>query len=88
MSQVEIYTTQTCPYCIRAKRLLTAKGVAFQEYDVSADPDLRAAMTARAHGGRTVPQIFINDEHVGGCDDLHSLDGAGELDALLAKEAV
>lgn len=86
MAQVEIYTTQTCPYCIRAKRLLTAKGVAFQEYDVSNDPDLRAAMTARAHGGRTVPQIFINGEHVGGCDDLHSLDGAGELDALLAKE--
>lgn len=86
MAQVEIYTTQTCPYCIRAKRLLIAKGVAFQEYDVSSDPDLRAAMTARAHGGRTVPQIFINGEYVGGCDDLYSLDGAGELDSMLATE--
>ena len=85
MAQVEIYTTQTCPYCIRAKRLLAAKGVTFKEYDVSADPALRVTMSARAHGGRTVPQIFIDDEHVGGCDDLHSLDAAGELDALLAK---
>lgn len=86
MAQVEIYTTQTCPYCVRAKRLLTAKGVAFKEYDVGADPALRAAMTERAHGGRTVPQIFIDGEHVGGCDDLHSLDAAGELDPMLARE--
>ncbi|MGE4279322.1 MAG: glutaredoxin 3 [Magnetospirillum sp.] len=88
MAQVEIYTTQTCPYCIRAKGLLSRKGVAFKEYDVGGDPQLRAAMTERAHGGRTVPQIFINGEHVGGCDDLHSLDAEGELDSMLAKEAV
>jgi glutaredoxin 3 len=59
--------------------------VTFTEYDVSADPALRGTMTERAHGGRTVPQIFIDGEHVGGCDDLHSLDAAGELDAMLAK---
>lgn len=85
MPQVEIYTTQTCPYCFRAKRLLQAKGVSYTEYDVSGDPALRAAMTERAHGGRTVPQIFIDGEHVGGCDDLHSLDADGELDGLLLK---
>ena len=86
MAQVEIYTTQTCPYCIRAKGLLSRKGVTFKEYDVGGDPQLRAAMSQRAHGGRTVPQIFINGEHVGGCDDLHSLDAEGELDSMLAKE--
>jgi glutaredoxin 3 len=81
---VEIYTTPICPYCLAAKRLLTKKGVAFTEIDVSGDPVLRDAMTARANGRRTVPQIFIGPTHVGGCDDLHALDAAGKLDPLLA----
>lgn len=84
MKTVEIYTTPTCPYCHAAKRLLTRKGVAFTEIDVSRDPDLRAAMTDRANGRRTVPQIFIGGQHVGGSDDIHALDHNGKLDALLA----
>lgn len=84
MKTVEIYTTPTCPYCHAAKRLLTRKGVAFTEIDVSRDPDLRAAMTDRANGRRTVPQIFIGGQHVGGSDDIHALDHDGKLDALLA----
>ncbi|WP_283177140.1 glutaredoxin 3 [Gemmobacter sp. 24YEA27] len=84
MRKVEIYTTPTCPYCLAAKRLLTKKGVAFAEIDVSRDPDLRIAMTNRAGGRRTVPQIFIGQTHVGGSDDLHALEHEGRLDALLA----
>lgn len=84
MPKVEIYTTPTCPYCLAAKRLLTKKGVAFTEIDVSRDPDLRIAMTNRAGGRRTVPQIFIGETHVGGSDDLHALEHEGRLDALLA----
>ncbi len=84
MKTVEIYTTQTCPYCIAAKQLLRKKGVHYTEIDVGRDPSLRAAMTRRAHGGRTVPQIFIDGSHVGGCDELHALDYAGGLDPLLA----
>ncbi|RLL72349.1 MULTISPECIES: glutaredoxin 3 [Paenirhodobacter] len=84
MKRVEIYTTRTCPYCIAAKALLTKKGVTFEETDVGADPSLRSAMMARANGRRTVPQIFIGGAHVGGCDDLHALDAAGKLDAMLA----
>lgn len=84
MKAVEIYTTPTCPYCLAAKRLLAKKGVAFTEIDVSRDPDLRLAMTNRAAGRRSVPQIFIGDTHVGGSDDLHALDHAGKLDPLLA----
>ncbi len=84
MKSVEIYTTPTCPYCVAAKRLLTKKGVAFTEIDVSRDPTLRDAMTRRANGGRTVPQIFIDNKLVGGCDDLHELDHAGALDPMLA----
>ncbi|MGA0539846.1 glutaredoxin 3 [Neotabrizicola sp. VNH66] len=84
MQTVEIYTTPSCPYCHAAKRLLTRKGAEFTEIDVSADPDLRAAMTDRAHGRRTVPQIFIGGQHVGGSDDLHALDHQGKLDAMLA----
>ncbi|MDX5357210.1 MAG: glutaredoxin 3 [Rhodobacterales bacterium] len=83
MKPVEIYTTPLCGYCHAAKRLLTQKGVAFTEIDVSRDPDLRAAMVQRAGGRRTVPQIFIGDTHVGGCDDLYALDGAGKLTPLL-----
>lgn len=83
MNLVEIYTTPICSYCLAAKRLLTKKGVSFQETDVSRDPSLRQAMTQRAGGRRTVPQIFIAGNHVGGSDDLHALDHAGRLDALL-----
>ena len=84
MKRVEIYTTRTCPYCIAAKALLTRKGVPFEETDVGADPKLRIAMTERAGGRRSVPQIFIGGQHVGGCDDLHALDAAGKLDPMLA----
>ena len=84
MKRVEIYTTRTCPYCIAAKALLTRKGVAFEETDVGANPALRSAMMARANGRHTVPQIFIGGTHVGGCDDIHALDAAGKLDAMLA----
>lgn len=83
MRPVEIYTTRTCPYCIAAKGLLTKKGVAFTEIDVGGDPALRAKMTQRA-GRTSVPQIFIAGSHIGGCDDLHALDRAGKLDAMLA----
>lgn len=84
MAKVEIYTTQTCPFCIRAKALLANKGVEFQEYSVDGDPTARSLMTERAQGGYTVPQIFINDRHIGGCDDLYALDRQGKLDPLLA----
>jgi glutaredoxin 3 len=84
MKPVEIYTTPLCGYCHAAKRLLTQKGVAFTEIDVSRDAELRATMTQRSHGGRTVPQIFVGETHVGGCDDLYALDRAGKLDPLLA----
>lgn len=81
--QVEIYTSPTCGYCHAAKRLLAKKGVTFTEIDVIAHPARRAEMVQRANGGRTVPQIFIGGRHVGGCDDIHALDGAGRLDPLL-----
>lgn len=83
MTQVEIYTTPTCPYCIAAKALLRKKGVSYEETDVSRDPALREAMMQRAGGRRSVPQIFIGGQHVGGSDDLHALDHQGRLDALL-----
>ena len=85
MRTVEIYTTPFCPYCHAAKRLLQKKGVNYSEIDVSQDPDLRAKMTQRANGRRTVPQIFIGGQHVGGSDDLHALDHAGKLDPMLAE---
>lgn len=80
--RIEIYTTRTCPFCFAAKSLLQSKGVSYEETDVS-DPGLRAAMTQRANGRRSVPQIFIGELHVGGNDDLHALDRAGKLDPLL-----
>jgi glutaredoxin 3 len=83
MARVEIYTRVFCGYCTRAKRLLEAKGVAFQEYDITMGGEKRAEMLRRAPGRLTVPQIFINDRHIGGCDDLHALDRAGKLDPLL-----
>jgi glutaredoxin 3 len=81
---VEIYTTRWCPYCHMAKALLKRKGVSFSEIDVGRER--RAEMVQRAHGRTTVPQIFIGDVHVGGCDDLHDLERAGKLDPLLAGE--
>lgn len=83
MAKVEIYTSPTCGYCHAAKRLLTSKGVSFSETNVIAQPAKRPEMVKRANGGRTVPQIFIDDKHIGGCDDLYALDDAGRLDALL-----
>jgi glutaredoxin 3 len=81
---IEIYTTPICPYCIRAKRLLQQKGAEFREIDVMMDGGARAEMMRRANGRRTVPQIFIGGEHVGGSDDLYALEQAGRLDAMLA----
>lgn len=83
MPKITIYTTPYCPYCHAAKALLQKKGKAFEEIDVS-DPARRQAMAAKAQGRRTVPQIFIGDRHVGGCDDLYALDDRGGLDPLLA----
>lgn len=85
MSKIEIYTTATCPYCQRAKMLLGEKGAAFDEIRVDGDPALREKMMARANGRHTVPQIFIDGRHIGGCDDLYALDAAGGLDPLLDK---
>ena len=84
MVKIEIYTTPTCPYCHAAKALLTEKGADYTEITVL-DAELRQAMTERAHGRRTVPQIFIGDTHVGGYDDMAALDRRGGLDPLLAE---
>ena len=84
MATIEIYTTKVCPYCVRAKSLLDRKGASYTEIDVSEDADLRLKMTERAGGRRTVPQIFINGQSIGGSDDLHALDAEGKLDPLLA----
>lgn len=84
MKPITIYTTPFCPYCIRAKALLTKKGADFEEIDVMGTAGARAQMQERSGGARTVPQIFIGDTHVGGCDDLHALENAGKLDTLLA----
>ena len=83
MSKVQIYTTNWCPYCTAAKSLLDEKGVPYDEIDVT-EPDLRAEMMQRTHGRRTVPQIFIGDTHVGGYDDMATLERRGQLDPLLA----
>jgi glutaredoxin 3 len=85
MANVEIYTTPTCPYCLAAKRLLAKKGVSYAEIDVSRDPELRQAMTHRAGGRTSVPQIFINGRSVGGSDDIHALERDGKLDPLLTE---
>ena len=87
MAKVEIYTTMMCPFCHRAKALLDAKGVAYEEYDVTYDPKGRAAMMVRAEGRHTVPQIFIDGRPVGGSDELAELDRSGELDRLLGAAA-
>jgi glutaredoxin 3 len=85
MASIEVYTTPYCPYCISAKELLQRKGAEFVEINVAGDRDLRAKMVERAAGRMTVPQIFIGETHVGGCDDLYALDDAGGLDPLLAN---
>lgn len=83
MAHVEIYTTQVCPYCVRAKDLLKRKGVTPTEIRVDTGDAARDLMLERAHGRRTVPQIFIDGVHVGGCDDLYALESAGKLDGML-----
>jgi glutaredoxin 3 len=82
-ANVEIYTWQTCPYCIRAKMLLKWKGVKFTEYKIDGDETARGKMAERSQGKRSLPQIFVNQQHIGGCDDLYALDGKGQLDPLL-----
>ena len=84
MALVEIYTSPLCGFCHAAKRLLNQKGVSFSEIDVLADPSRKPEMIQRASGGRTVPQIFVGETHVGGCDDLFALERSGKLDGLLA----
>ncbi len=84
MKTVEIYTSPLCGFCHAAKRLLSDKGVSFAEIDVSRDPSRRQEMIQRANGSRTVPQIFIGQTHVGGCDELYGLERSGKLDPLLA----
>lgn len=81
--KVEIYTQWGCPYCVRAKALLDSKGVAYTEIDVTMDTKKRAEMAERKPGARTVPQVFVDDQALGGCDDIHALDAAGKLDPIL-----
>ena len=87
MTNVEIYTWQACPFCVRAKALLDRKGVSYQEYAIDGDQAARVAMAERAGGGTSVPQIFIDDRGLGGCDELHALERAGQLDQLLQVKA-
>lgn len=82
--KVEVYTWRTCPYCISAKELLEQKNVEFIEYRIDGDESARSQMAKRANGRRSVPQIFIDDQHIGGCDDMYYLDSQGKLDQLLA----
>lgn len=84
MANIEVYTTNYCPFCTRAKDLLKRKGANFQEIDVTDDDEARTKLVERAKGMRTVPQIFINEEHIGGFDELSALDKAGELDLKIA----
>ena len=85
MAKIIMYATEVCPYCVRAEALLKRKGVTdIEKIRVDLDPAKRQEMETRVPGARTVPQIFINDQHVGGCDDIHELDRQGELDPLLA----
>ncbi|HEY1736306.1 MAG TPA: glutaredoxin 3 [Methylovirgula sp.] len=83
--EITIYTTQSCPYCRRAKDLLNKKNLAFHEISVDGDYEARVKMRERAHGGSTVPQIFFGEQHIGGCDELYALEQAGKLDPLIAE---
>lgn len=85
MANVVIYTKDYCPYCVKAKNLLMKKGVAFEEIDVTHDAKLQEEMFKKAEGRRTVPQIFINDQSIGGCDDLYALESSGKLDPILQE---
>ncbi|MDQ6993429.1 MAG: glutaredoxin 3 [Mariprofundus sp.] len=85
MNKVEIYSGDYCPYCVRAKSLLKKKGVEFTEYNVKKELARRDEMLTRTNGARTIPQVFIGDRHVGGCDELYALEKSGELDNWLAK---
>ena len=85
--EVVLYTTMFCPFCVRAKQLLAAKGVEFQDIDVDITPGARAAMMQRSRGRRTVPQIFIGEAHIGGCNELYDLERRGKLDDLLKSAA-
>ena len=87
MAKVEIYTSKMCPYCSRAVGLLQSKNISFEQIDVSMGGALRQTMCSRPSGRTSVPQIFIDDEHIGGCDDLIALESAGHLDALLNRSA-
>lgn len=87
VAKVEVYSTSYCPYCMRAKALLRSKGIEFAELDVTNNPGLRAKMVELAGGRRTVPEIFINGEIIGGCDELYALERSGELDMMLAQPA-
>ena len=82
MAEIIVYTTNYCPYCVKAKQLLLKKGVEFEEIDLTNDDAARMALVEKS-GRKTVPQIFINNQHIGGCDDLYDLDAKGELDSLL-----
>ena len=83
MKKIELYSTQTCGFCRAAKSLLDDKGISYKEIDISSDPELRGKMVTKANGRRTVPQIFINDAHLGGFSDLYALQQSGTLDKLL-----
>ena len=83
MKKIKIYTTPYCPFCIRAKKLLNSKNVLLEEIDLSEKPEKFEEMVSRSNGARTVPQIFINETHIGDCDFIHELDNKGELDKIL-----
>jgi glutaredoxin 3 len=85
MAKIEVYSGPFCGFCVRAKALLTQRGLDFTEYDVHDEPARRSEMLERSNGARTIPQIFINDRHVGGCDELYALDKKGELESWLKK---
>ncbi len=83
MKKITLYTTNYCPYCVKAKKLLDRKGLSYEEIDVTNSPDLREMLVEKSGGRKTVPQIFIGDHPMGGCDDLYAADAAGDLDRLL-----
>lgn len=85
MPNIKIYTTTNCSYCTRAKSLLSRKGLVYEEIDVSVDFEERSRLMVLTHGRRTLPQVFVGETHVGGCDDLYALEAKGGLDALLAS---
>ncbi|MDQ6964724.1 MAG: glutaredoxin 3 [Mariprofundales bacterium] len=87
-ANIEIYSGSYCPYCSRAKALLKKLGATFTEYDVQTDPTMLDTMLSRSNGARTIPQIFINNQHIGGCDDLYALNKTGKLERLLQQQPV